>query len=151
MTTRLKNYLIAAALLGVIGGVIMSSGEVSAQNQGNSAANRQPFQAQLSDFGSPAASFTVPSNQRLVIEMISADCVTDGAAELDTTVGGILGAHYISTGGGLQNTRLYADPNTSVTYRGATTFFRSGTGGTPQRLYVSPSCFVTVSGYLTNP
>ena len=104
--------------------------------------------------GCTVSSYGVPSMQQLIIEFTSASCgVSSGAlfaVHLNTTVGGTNAAHYFAPfmptqvptaglGAGFttgQETRIYADPSTTV---GAGLDITSGT---------LASCFITISGRL---
>jgi len=127
----------------------------------------QPFQVALCrDIGTPARcpagssqSFAVPSDRRAVIEYVSGECPQAGSAInplenitgalLTTTVNGVIATHLFPTLKGLtgngdlngvyvaQQTRVYADPGTTVTLGASVGGLLSG----------HLTCSVTVSGY----
>ena len=114
-----------------------------------------PFQTHLCTFGSPIPNctdtLTVPAGKRLVIEYVSGSCIsslvtTAHSLHINTHVGGVLSDHrafiqFIAADATLksyaiaQQTRIYADPGTTV---------HVGVGGFP---ISGPTCSVALSGH----
>jgi hypothetical protein len=114
---------------------------------------RQPFQTFLASAG--PFSFEVPAGKRLVIEHVSGHLITDAGAhwvQVSTTAGGTFTTHLFPvTSAGLagngvdtvfpfaQETRLYADPGSTVFWSYAT-----------QAPDVDISRYLAISGYLVD-
>jgi hypothetical protein len=143
-----RNYLLLAGSIGIVSLMLVGSAKPTQAGVGEVLGG--PFQIQLCDTY-PCVSanqnvFSVPSNQRLVIESVTGHCAeSEATVFLSTTVRGTTVAHnfvplrtsnVVGTEASFsQSIRLYADPGTNVVLSGDVPL---------------PTCqSVTISGLLT--